>query len=266
MTTEQLNRLLRKHILWLKGYKCGKRLDLSNMDLSGMDLSNMNLQRANLQGIDLREANLENANLKSVNLKYAILNKAILYKANLENSNLEGAKLKSLDLRFANLSKTYLKNTNLKGSDLRFTDLRSANLCKAILKDVVLYDSNLKSVNLSGARGLLSPIDYLEKYFEKTKDGYIAYKSFGLHCNIPNYWKIEENSIIKENVDTDRSIYGSYGINAGTLEYVRNQMGPIISPIHALLIKYEWLAGVVVPYNSNGLIRCERAMILNKVN
>ncbi len=32
-----------------------------------------------------------------------------------------------------------------------------------------------------------------------------------------------------------------------------------------LLIKWEWLPGVVVPYNTDGKIRCERAMIIGVV-
>lgn len=235
MTTEQLERLLRKHKLYLKGYKCGKRLDLSGADLS----------RANLSG-----ANLQNANL---------------YKANLQNANLYGANLREAELRFTNLKGSNLKGSNLKRADLHFANLQEANLCRAILKDTNLDDADFKDANLSGARGLLSAIDYLEKNFEKTKEGYIVYKIFSLNHNTPNYWKIEKNSIIKENVNTDRTIYGSYGINVGTLKYIKELQNQIASTIYKLLIKYEWLAGVVVPYNTEGNIRCERAMIIDTV-
>lgn len=211
MTTEQLNRLLRKHKLYLKNVKCGKRLDLSGADLRWADLS-----EANLRGANLSEANL--------------------WKADLSGANLREANLRGADLRGANLSEA---------------DLRKANLSEA---------------NLSEAKGLLSEIDYLEENFEKTSDGYIVYKIFNLHHEIPSNWKIEENFILKENVDNDRCNTCSYGINVGTLKYVRELQNHTAYTIYKLLIKYEWLAGVVVPYNTEGNIRCERAMIIDTVN
>lgn len=124
---------------------------------------------------------------------------------------------------------------------------------------------NLREADLSQTKGLLSAIDYLEENFEKTSDGYIVYKVFNLYHKMPSNWKIEKNFILKENVDNDRFNACSYGINIGTLKFIKNETVGITNEVYKLLIKYEWLAGVVVPYNTEGNIRCERAMIIEQV-
>ena len=55
MTSEQLNKILYDHDLWLKG-KGGSRANLYGADLSGADLSGANLSRANLSGANLSGA------------------------------------------------------------------------------------------------------------------------------------------------------------------------------------------------------------------
>ena len=48
ITKEKLDKILRKHKLWLADEKDGERADLSWADLSGADLSGANLSGANL--------------------------------------------------------------------------------------------------------------------------------------------------------------------------------------------------------------------------
>ena len=110
--------------------------------------------------------------------------------------------------------------------------------------------------------------------FDEEQDGYIVYKTFGSIHKSPEYWIIKENSIIKEKCDIDRRDACSYGINCGTLDWVRdyNTCKSIILilqkynlPIWKLLIKKEWLNGVVVPYATDGKIRCNKTLLLNIV-
>ena len=186
------------------------------------DLSGANLSRANLSGADLSRANLSGANLS-----WADLSGADLSRANLSGANLSGA-----DLSRANLS----------GADLSWADLSGANL--------------------SRAKGLLSTVNFLEAYFERTPDGYIAYKTFNAEYKAPDTWKIETGAIIKENVCFDRCLSCGCGINVAPLDWVRkNYKGDIWK----VLIRWEWLCGVCVPYQSDGKIRCERVELIEVV-
>ena len=139
------------------------------------------------------------------------------------------------------------EKANLSGADLSYADLSYANLSGA---------------NLSYANGLLSAIEYLESHFEKTAEGYIAYKTFGGSYNPPEKWVIQTGSIITENVNFNRSNGCGCGINVAPLSWVKkNYRGEIWK----VLIKFEWLAGVCVPYQTNGKIRCEKVQLLEVV-
>ena len=144
------------------------------------------------------------------------------------------------------------ERANLSGANLSGADLSEANLSKA----------DLSGADLSGAQGLLSACNYLDAHFERVKDGYIAYKTFGAQYRAPKKWKIEAGSVIEEVVNPDRAYDCGCGINVAPLEWVkRNYSGDIWK----VLIRWEWLAGVVVPYHTDGKIRCERVELLGVV-
>ena len=157
----------------------------------------------------------------------------------------------------ANLSGADLRWANLSGANLRWADLSGADL-----SDANLSGANLRWANLSGAQGLLSACNYLDAHFERVKDGYIAYKTFGAQYRAPKKWKIEVGSVIEEVVNPDRTCECGCGINVAPLEWVkRNYSGDIWK----VLIRWEWLACVVVPYHTDGKIRCERVELLGVV-
>ena len=170
----------------------------------------------------------------------------------LSGANLSGADLSGADLRRADLS-----DANLSGADLS-----GANLSGADLSGADLSDANLSGANLSGSQGLLDAINYMEAHFERTDEGYIVYKSFGENYSAPETWKIEPGSIIEETVNCDRTTECGCGINVAPLEWVRNDN---YKQPFKLLIRWEWLPGVVVPYNTDGKIRCSKAQILEAV-
>ena len=124
--------------------------------------------------------------------------------------------------------------------------------------------ANLSNADLSNANGLLSAIDYLKEHFEITSDGFIAYKTFGGEYNPPEKWVIQSGSVITENVNFDRCNECGCGINVAPLEWVRNHYGHK-GDIWKVLIRFEWLAGVCVPYQTNGKIRCERVELIEIV-
>ena len=104
-----------------------------------------------------------------------------------------------------------------------------------------------------------STIDYLNKTFELTAEGYIAYKTFGSEYPPPERWRIESGSVIEENVNYNRCQVCGCGINVAPLKWVQNNYH---GDIWRVLIRFEWLAGVCVPYNTDGKIRCERVELL----
>ena len=134
------------------------------------------------------------------------------------------------------------KRANLSGANLRHADLSGADL--------------------SCAEGLLDAINYVEAHFERTVDGYIAYKTFGVMYPAPKKWEIKPGSVINENVNMCRADECGCGINVAPLEWVRkNYKGEIWK----VLIRWEWLVGVCVPYNTDGKIRCERVELVEVV-
>ena len=168
-------------------------------------------------------------------------------RANLRGANLSGANLSYADLRGANLSYANLSYANLRGANLRDADLSYANLSYA---------------NLSYAEGLLSAINYMEAHFERTTNGYIAYKTFGAMYAAPKEWEIKPGAVIEENANMCRADECGCGINVAPLEWVRrNYKGEIWK----VLIRWEWLVGVCVPYNTDGKIRCERVELVEVV-
>ena len=205
---------------------------LSDADLSGADLSGADLRRANLSDADLRRANLSDADLS-------------------------GADLSGADLSDADLSDADLRRANLRRADLSDADLSDADLSGADLSD-----ADLRRANLSGSQGLLDAINYMEAHFERTDEGYIVYKSFNENYIVPESWKIEPGSIIEETVNCDSTTECGCGINVAPLEWVRRNGR---NQPYKLLIRWEWLPGVVVPYNTDGKIRCSKAQILEAV-
>ena len=168
------------------------------------------------------------------------------------------------DLSGANLSGANLREANLREANLRGANLREANLSMANLSGADLRWADLSMANLSGAEGLLRTVDFLEARFERTDRGYIAYKTFGGSYKAPDTWKLEPGAVIEETVNFDRCTTCGSGINAAPLEWVRKEYPT--GTIWKVLIRWEWLCGVCVPYMTDGKIRCERVELLETVS
>ena len=205
--------------------------DLSSADLSGSNLSGSNLSGSNLSGSNLRSADLSGSNLSG---------------SNLSGSNLSGSNLSGSNLRSADLSGSNLRSADLSGSNLRSADLRSADL--------------------SGSNGIMSAIAFMDAHFERTKDGFIAYKTFGSSYHPNDDWKIEPGSVLSEVVNPDRTCSCGCGINVAPLSWVKDNAtnGGRLS-IWKVLIRWEWLMGIVVPFGSDGKVRCEKVELIEVV-
>ena len=152
---------------------------------------------------------------------------------------------------------------DLNEADLNEANLSGANLSRANLRYANLSGANLSGADLNEANGLLSSMNFMEAYFERSKDGYIVYKCFNAQYKTPKGWKIESGSILEEEVNPNRTNLWGCGINVAPLEWVKKEYPN--KKIYKLIIKWEWLLGVVVPYNTNGKIRCSKAMIIGEV-
>jgi hypothetical protein len=141
-------------------------------------------------------------------------------------------------------------------------DLTDANLTRANLTRADLTRADLTGADLTGAKKLLSAINYLDANFERTDDGYIVYKTFGGMYRPNPAWKVEPGAVINENVNALRTNDCGCGINVATLKWVKNNY---TGEIWKCLIRWPWLAGVVVPYNTDGKIRCERVELVEVV-
>ena len=178
--------------------------------------------------------------------------RADLSGANLSEADLSGADLRGADLSGADLSWANLSGANLSWANLSGADLREANLSRA----------NLSGADLSGAKGLLQTATFIAENFERTPDGYIAYKTFNSQYRAPDAWEIKPGSIIEETVNFDRCTECGSGINVAPLEWVRSHHK---GDIWKVLIRWEWMCGVCIPYNTDGKIRCERVELVGIV-
>ena len=182
-----------------------------------------------------------------------------------ERADLSGADLSEAELSGANLSGANLSRADLRGANLSRADLRGVNLSEADLSGADLSGAELSGANLSGAKGLLQTADFMATNFERTPDGYIAYKTFNSLYSLyraPDAWEIKPGSIIEETVNFDRCTKCGSGINAAPLKWVRTHQS---GEIWKVLIRWEWLCGVCIPYNTDGKIRCERVELVGIV-
>jgi hypothetical protein len=174
--------------------------------------------------------------------------------------NLSGA-----DLRDANLSGADLCRADLSDADLCRADLRDANLCRADLSGADLGGADLRDADLCGAQGLLSAAEWLKHNFVCTDKGIIVYKRIGATSyNAPENWTIAENSVITEVCNPCRTNACACGVNFGTREWIDNNYK--YADIWECLIEWIDLAGVIVPYSTDGKARCERMTLLRKIS
>ena len=240
--------------------------DLSEANLSGADLSGANLCRADLSGADLSGADLSCVNLCYARLSGADLSCVNLCYARLYEANLPGANLSRANLSYARLYEADLSIANLRGANLRGANLCGANLCGANLRKADLSEVNLHRSDLSGAEGLLSAPNWILKNFLQDEQGIIVYKIIGnTEYPVPDHWDISVGSVIEEVCNPDRTCLCDCGVNFATKEWCDNNYGRNTNRLWRCRIAWMDLAGVVVPYNTDGKARCERLTLLELV-
>ena len=257
VSASQLAEILSEHRKWLAG-DGGTRAYLHGSDLSGSDLSGSNLSGSNLRRSDLSDSNLSGSNLSDSDLSDSDLRYSDLRYSDLSRSDLRRSNLSDSDLSHSDLS-----GSNLSGSDLRRSDLHGSNLSGSNLSGSNLSDSNLSDSNLSGSTGLLDASQWIAENLTRCRGGVYAYKSFGAHYEPPADWRQEPGAEISETVNLLPTLDCACGVNVATLDWVRNNSND--APIWKVLVRWEWMAGGVIPYNTDGKFRVPRAKLIEIV-
>ena len=292
MTKSELKKVLVLHKLWLKGDKSGVRADFSNFSFSGFDFSRFDFSEFDFTGILFIGADFSNSNFSFANFNKTRFASDSFIRCNFNNANFthtifsnavfwgvsfKGTSFKQTIFEFTRFNKTDFSGvdftdtdfykSNFKGAyfdaDFSNCDFKGSNFCEANFKSLNFFSNNFHNVDISGAKGLSSPSDYLETHFEKTKDGFIAYKTFNNTYYSPDYWEIKEGSVIKENVNHDVFDGCGCGINVATFEWVKKNAD---GEVWKVLIEWPWLADVVVPFTTDGKIRCGKVRLIEKIS
>lgn len=251
ISKETLNHMLDQHKKFFECGGCGERFefhgDLSYADLGGASLSGAVLNGVNLSNSDMHAANLFAADLRNANLSYA----------NLRNVNLTS---------MSRITGAILYCADLRDSNLTFADLRGVNLSGANLEGVSLkYVTIDTTTTMVDVKGIISQKEYMDKNFDRVKDGYIVYKIFGLYYPVNDDWRIAPGSIIEElNCNMDRRERHATGINVGTCSHLVECAASAMryGCVWKCIIRDEWLDGVCVPYTTDGGIRCNKLELI----
>ena len=167
--------------------------------------------------------------------------------------------VRSGDLRAANLSYANLSDADLSDANLRYADLSDANL-----RDANLSAADLRAANLSGVIGLLDPVEWLKTNFETDAEGVIVYKRIGeTEFDAPSHWAVEPGAYLTEVVNPTRTVECGCGVNFGTRDWCRWHYE--MATLWRCRIEWWDLAGVVVPYNTDGKARCARLRLIEPV-
>jgi len=250
---------------WTLGpYEFLDGIDLQGFDLVEIDLRNAELNEAELNGAKLNGAELNGAELNEAELNGAKLNGAELNGAELNEAKLNRAKLNGAKLNWAELNGAELNGAELNEAELNGAKLNWAKLNWAELNGAELNRAELNEANLSGVKGLLNPSEYLTANFKFTTKGMIAYKVFGGYKPPPSTWKLIEGEYITEIVNPNPTNDCACGINVATPQWLKNNL-KTQHEVWRVLVEVPDLASVIVPYHTNGKIRCGRVKLLERI-
>ena len=174
-----------------------------------------------------------------------------------ERADLSEANLSGADLSGAYLSGAYLSGADLSGADLSRADLRGADLRGADLRG-----ADLRRADLSGAVGLLDACEYVAANFKRVRGGIEVFKSFGEQYEPPRGWEIKPGAELSEVVNPLPTLDCACGVNVGTREWCDRNCQ---KTVWRCLVKWEWMPSMVVPYNTDGNVRCGHVKLVELV-
>lgn len=185
-------------------------------------------------------------------------------RCNLSGAYLSGCNLSYCNLYRADLSGADLSGAYLSGAYLSEANLRWANLCGCDLTEAKLSEADLRGADLSDCKGLLDAREWIAENFASDAEGIIVYKRIGCtDYQAPSHWEAQPGAVLTEVCNPCRTTDCGCGVNFGTEAWCRENYK------NAVLwrCRIEWLdlAGVVVPYRTDGKARCSRLVLLEAV-
>ena len=185
----------------------------------------------------------------------------------LMNYDLSYSNLSYSDLRYSDLRDSNLSYSDLCYSDLRGSNLRGSNLSGSDLSGSHLRGSNLSGSDLSGSQGLLDAGAYMAAAFDTNADGFIVYK---FESSEPTYrpnpaWTFEPGAVLEEVVNPLPTLDCACGVNVATKAWCKRTYDAHTGKLWKCLIRWAWAPAIVVPYNTDGKIRCSKVELLEVV-
>lgn len=267
-----------------------KNVTFINCTFDESDFSNAEIKNSTLVStvhvatkhayVNFSAATFEGSRIVSIFLERVNFSGAILIDTDLTNIVISGeakncyaerCRFTGVDFYGTNLYQSRFSKSVFERVLFESADLSNTDFSDSIFDDCNLNGAKIDTANFSGVTGLPSAIDCIEDNFETTNEGIIAYKTFSCYYLPPNSWKIEKGSIIRENVNTSRTQRCGCGVNVGTAQWVYEHCFADDKDVQStgcwkVLIKWEWLAGVCVPYDFDGKMRCERVQLLEELS
>lgn len=215
---------------------------------------------------------VENCVFEDVTFQYNNLISVAFINCKMINCNLNGSNMINFECVNSSILNSSLCNCSLLKSkfiesDLSHSNLKRSNLSdavfkKCIFKKTLMADSILNYTDLSECEGLLSQAEFIKKNFEFTDEGMLVYKTFCEQFGVNKNWDLTPGTYISENPNPNRTNTCGCGINVAPKKWCEESTR---NEIWECLIEWKDLAGVVVPYDTDGKIRAERVKLLRKV-
>lgn len=179
LSQQQLDRIIRQHMHFLKGVRGGVRANLKFKDLTGLHFRHANLSQADFTGCKMNDADLSRGTfgacsffcceLVRANMASGDFSRADFRGANITGANLTNAKFTSADMRQGvyidyastevdkgwgksgktSFAGTVARDTDMTGVMARGSDFSNANLSGVIVRDAELADSDFTGANLT---------------------------------------------------------------------------------------------------------------------
>lgn len=214
----------------------------------------------------IKDAVFYNMTLPGVEAKAPAVHNCIFDKVNLDGINCTETIFRECEFlsgswRNSDLSRARFLNCRFDGFVFYGTELTTTLFmdCQFDARRFVYCET--RGADFSGS-SMPGSIEYIEKNFEKDEHGIIVYKIFGLHYPADKRWVIKPGSIIESAVNGNQDILCGCGINVATFEWVLRHAAKTGKAIWKCRIRWPWLAGTVIPYNTDGKIRTERLELI----
>ena len=194
-----------------------------------------------------------------------------------DDCNFTGANFADRNLYKVNFYDSWIYSTNFTGATISKSNfgnclLNCVEMRGTVFKDTTFGNTSLNNTNISGASGLLDPVEWLAKNFEHTDEGIIVYRASGSTTysnHTPAHWKFEPGAYLTETCNPSRESECASGVNFATKDWVLKKYPPSgfrTRKYWKCLIEWKDAPGIVVPFQTNGKARCSRLKILEEIS